>query len=92
MAEPSAAVTYRGRLQSHLDQNDCTCGISIEEVLKFEDEYEEAQDTCFTELMRQELLAEPEAEDDQVAPNPDLGGPSTAVDSSAASLAEETAK
>jgi hypothetical protein len=92
MVESSAAITYRGRLQSHLDQNDCTCGISIEEILKFEDEYEEAQDTCFTELMQQELLADPEPEEDPAAIEPDLAGSSTAQVSSAGTPAEEHPK
>jgi hypothetical protein len=30
----------------------------MEEILKFEDEYEQAQHTCLTELMSQELLTD----------------------------------
>lgn len=60
-ADLSAGITYRGRLQSHLDQNDCSCGISMEEILKFEDEYEQGQNTCLTQLMSQELLVDTSA-------------------------------
>lgn len=50
-------VAFRGRLRSHRDQTDCSCGIPLEKILKFEDEFEEAQRTCLTQLMTQELLS-----------------------------------
>lgn len=58
-ADLNAGITFRGKFQSHLSQDDCTCGISMEQMHKFEDEYEEAQNICFTALMEQEMLANP---------------------------------
>ncbi|UZJ52045.1 hypothetical protein CBS101457_001365 [Exobasidium rhododendri] len=45
----------KGRLQSHLDQSDCSCGTSMTELLGYEDEFDDAQRVCSSILMREEL-------------------------------------
>jgi hypothetical protein len=49
-------VGYRGRRTSHTDVTDCCCGISMDDILKFEDEFEVAQHSCLREMMAAELI------------------------------------
>ena len=52
-----SGIGYRGRLRSHLDQTDCACGIPMEILLDFEDEFDDAQRVCSSVLMREEMQA-----------------------------------
>jgi len=63
-------IGYRGRLRSHLDQTDCACGIPMEELLGFEDEFDDAQRVCSSVLMREELQAAIDTRNDWTARPP----------------------
>jgi len=57
-------IGHRGRLRSHLDQTDCSCGIPLQKILGYEDEFDIAQRVCSSVLMREELMAAVGSEED----------------------------